>query len=452
MKSFTKLSEFFHDRKKPIGLRKIKNPLREFIYLDEISVYSLLASKSGAIPVEFHETKMKSKDKQFKGSLTSNMALLGGQLEATVTDINSNNTQIIRKSIIQTQFRQLYEETISSALFNKNSLGECPKVYNINDLKNYYKKNVDQNWIIASSDFARGRLLETEIQLEAEQIYQAYAVISSISDLLPLINNYSFPKGMNFSDIKQIFDKLLVGLIPITGIITDYRSAIIDGNLFAIHKKILDQIEHIETYSINIVGVTSISQYWKDIRFVLFDKAIFNCLCRISVSQLQENWNPVKMINQFEVIIPGFSSQFDFLNLLDAPTKTPEKFTDSVDDHFENALVCYSKLIFQYYKSQKTEDLESCHVIAQSMKIYNKNQKDARYAFKQIEDYIFDHNSFPRENTVLVKLRADALEKSGLSIDRKIISSIPSNNSGKLKSQPIFTKHYVEAEIIALYW
>ena len=80
-------------------------PLREFVYLDEVSVYSLNASRLGSIAAEFSETRSSSLQSEVGSSIGAgaegvakagvNSRLLAGQ---------ARESQVVRTAIVQTVF------------------------------------------------------------------------------------------------------------------------------------------------------------------------------------------------------------------------------------------------------------------------------------------------------------------------------------------------------------
>lgn len=143
--------------------------LREFVYLDEVSVYSLIASRLGPIASEFTETE--------KASLKAEVANSGGSV-----DIGS---QVLRKSTVQTTFKELYELELNSfAIRPIPEQLKPPNIHNFYDLVRKREKLAADGWIIDSEKLVRGQLLELEVQLEAEDVFHVSAVISAFLEIL----------------------------------------------------------------------------------------------------------------------------------------------------------------------------------------------------------------------------------------------------------------------------
>ena len=91
--------------------------LREFVYLDEVSVYSILASRKGGIAAEFTESQTASLNSDVGGSLSVGFDATKAKLDSKLQASHVQGSQVLRKAIIQTSFKELYDiEQASLAL------------------------------------------------------------------------------------------------------------------------------------------------------------------------------------------------------------------------------------------------------------------------------------------------------------------------------------------------
>ena len=85
------------------------NERREFVYLDEVSVLSILASRTGRIATESTESRSASHSSEVKGSIGvgwgSTKANLGSRMQAAQAEAS----QVSHKAIIQSSFKDLYD-------------------------------------------------------------------------------------------------------------------------------------------------------------------------------------------------------------------------------------------------------------------------------------------------------------------------------------------------------
>ena len=70
MNVITRLRVWFWRWRRKRASKRQKAPLREFVYLDEVSVYSLIASRLGPIAAEFTEKQTASLQSETKSSLS----------------------------------------------------------------------------------------------------------------------------------------------------------------------------------------------------------------------------------------------------------------------------------------------------------------------------------------------------------------------------------------------
>ena len=75
-------------------------PLREFVYLDEVSVYSLLASRKHGIATQFTESQTASLNSELGSSLNIGFAGLGSKLDGKTQSSQSQASQVIRKATV----------------------------------------------------------------------------------------------------------------------------------------------------------------------------------------------------------------------------------------------------------------------------------------------------------------------------------------------------------------
>src|SRR5439155_11152100 len=130
--------------------------------------------------------------------------------------------------------------------------------------------------VLDPARLSRGDLIEMDVQLEAEPIFQARTVISGV---LEIIEDDPAAFGVrDFGELGQIrlvsrlLDKVLVGLVPVRGRATTYEMVEIDGNEWLLHTGITAQLPPRSASSspIVLVGVAEQGRFWTDVRRVLF--------------------------------------------------------------------------------------------------------------------------------------------------------------------------------------
>src|SRR5262245_31681899 len=82
-------------------------PLREFVYLDEVSVYSLLASRQGALASEYTDIRSATTTAEVGGGVGAAAAVFKADLNSKISGSGTESVQVIRRSTIQAAFKEL---------------------------------------------------------------------------------------------------------------------------------------------------------------------------------------------------------------------------------------------------------------------------------------------------------------------------------------------------------
>ena len=228
-----KLLLFIKSKKRQLKLKKLKklkkklskNPLREFVYLDEISVYSLFSSRVGAIATDF--TEAKSKNLQLESNVllgTSDKSMPKKEAKAGAMFNYGQNTQILRKASAQSTFKEFYDFQKDTLILIKEFEAINKKFKNPQEL---LKSDISHNQnALYVNDIARGDLLELEVQLEAEHIYKFNTIFGILNDLISedsnIIPNAQYKEIKDFKEIADILSQLLSGIVPIKCKVLNY--------------------------------------------------------------------------------------------------------------------------------------------------------------------------------------------------------------------------------------
>jgi hypothetical protein len=148
-------------------------PLREFVYLDEVSVISLVASRRGAVP----EAVTRSESARDTADLNSKIAVNAGVLKSDVgSKLGSETTKgvtTVAKSIVQSTFKDLHEiEADRLTLKAPPPDAEQPKAGSLDDLIRLAGTSRGQGWVIAPSSLRRGDPIEVEVELSADPLFR----------------------------------------------------------------------------------------------------------------------------------------------------------------------------------------------------------------------------------------------------------------------------------------
>ena len=288
-------------------------PLREFVYLDEISVCSILASRKGGIATEFTESQTASLNSEVGGSIGVGFGANKANLNSKMQAGHVHGSQVLRKAIIQTSFKELYDIERDALRLSLLGASDPPTVSTITDLEKRLDSPSTDRWLVDPRAIHRGKLLEAEVVLEADPIFRVSAIITTLCELIES-NDHLFDRVITtqlaeMRSIAQVLESLLAGLVPIRGRLVDYKAAIIGGRDVLVHRSLLDQIPadvQLEAYPAFVVGVAQSDLFWKDIRRVLFSEARYTVFCRLATSGLTDRWQPVKVADVLAGIVPAF--------------------------------------------------------------------------------------------------------------------------------------------------
>jgi hypothetical protein len=279
-------------------------PLREFVYLDEVSVYSLMASRHGPIPAEFTDTQSVSSQEEIGSSLGASSVIAKAEFNSRMSTSQTQGSQVLRRSTVQTTFKTLYEQELKSDSLAMRPISEDmepPEIVSLDDLIAKREELESRGWIVDPVKLMRGQLFEVEVRLEAEAIFQFSAVVSAVLEIVqddP--ETFGIDRDETFdqvSAVNRVLEKLLVGLVPVRGHAEDYEVVELGGQEWIVHRRLLNVLagtNSLTTSPLYVVGVAERSLFWKDIRRVLFSSARFRVLCRMGQDNLQKrlSWFP----------------------------------------------------------------------------------------------------------------------------------------------------------------
>ena len=289
--------------------------LREFVYLDEVSVYSLLASRKRGIATQFTESQTASLNSELASSFNIGFAGLGSKIGAKTQSNQSQASQVIRKATVQTSFKELYDLERGSLAFIPSSAQNQLAIESVADVEKNYEALIRDKWIVDIAKMKRGDLLEARVELEADPIFRMTTVITTLYELMgdreDLFGTVPATQVREAYAIGQVLERLLAGLVPLRGRIVDYEAIMLGDRELLAHRRVREQLK--SDYSglvrpVYVTGVADHGLFWKDIRQVLFSGAQYSVFCRLVTEGLKEDWQPVKVADMFEGVIGDFKA------------------------------------------------------------------------------------------------------------------------------------------------
>lgn len=300
------------DRRRAKRAKKLTvtaRPLREFVYLDEVSLTSLLVSQRDTIPE--HVTSGRSISEQAEFSTQSSVDAVAVKAESATRyqTANSSSVESSRKAVVQTLFNELRDDEKLPIFLNDDATGPvrlpsdaAPEEVGL------------RGW--RADDLLRGQLIEVEVVLEVDPVFRLGTMVSEFSAMAAeypqIAGNSGLAMLSEIEPVKKVLDRLLAGLIPIRARACNFLVARLDGQDYVVQSSTAAELG-VQVHPVEVVGVTEHIGYWKDIRRVLFSSGQFKLLCRIARPGLHETWTPVKVAHLFGDVAPALVEQIDAL-------------------------------------------------------------------------------------------------------------------------------------------
>ena len=437
---------------------KNKDPLREFVYLDDVSVYSLVASRLGPIASEFTDAETKTLRGEASVSAEGSVPGLGkaGAGSRILTSL-SRESHVVRKSIVQTTFKELYGyERDSLQLKPPASSATPPPVSSLRDFEKKKLRLIEGNWIHDPASLRRGQLVDLEVVLEAESIFKIAALTTAMLDIYDdaqdLFTRSRLSELVQIRQIARVLEQLMVGLVPVRGKASDYSVLAGDEQDWIVRHEILRQLDdtsHSRVKPLFLAGVTDHSLYWKDVRRVLFSDASFRVFARLARDGVHESWNPVKLVDLLKTVVPALGDQIaslsmDALGNLATSRAKAELATDRADK-FRRAVSVYQDLIRQRFglsERRGESDLDESSAVPSEL-------ADMRKEFEKIARRMGVNLSDHEARVSVANLRREALREAGLNAQMKSLVT----GAGTVYQTPkTRSEGFLDTEFVAVYW
>lgn len=429
-----------------------QRPLREFIYLDEVSLRSLLTSKLHTVPENVSRAISKAEEVESNSKIAAGTELVAkSELGSRFKTSNSSTVETSRKAVVQTQFNELrYQAGVELALAvtgsqhsNVSSAAELPE-------------RAAPDVAVPVADLHRGSLIEIEVRLEADPVFRFGTMLSEYA---ALAEDYPAMFGADGHallgetvPINKVLQRLLAGLIPIKAPALHLALCDVDGVQWLVNRNLASDLG-LESLPIHVVGVTEHLGYWKDIRRVLFSDAEVTLLCRVSRPGLHDSWTPVKLADLFKEVAPDLAKSLNDASTvgLASPSGSQGRAVDQQDQNALAALLHYKNSIEVEAGSKYEGDLEAVRDALQMIKGQSGSASAQRKAFafllesmeRQLGAPVWDADA---------DLRARQAAKGAaaqLSAGGAVDDETEGDRGLDAGSTP---QHLLDVEVVAIYW
>lgn len=425
--------------------------LREFVYLDEVSLRSLLSSLQG----DLRDSRSEETADQFQAEAAANLeaanALVGtAGVSSRFQTTNSSTIQTSRKATVQSWFRDF--RALAGLRLIEVTEVEAPAV----DLQALLT-TTDKSLFATSEDLRRGKLVEFRVRLSADPVYRLSTMVTEFSGMAD-----DFPDMFAAGDalrslqevqpVNKILERLLAGLIPIRAIAVDYSVITVNELEYVVHNALLKNLD-VEREPLQIVGLTEHLAYWKDLRRVLFSDAEFTLLGRVARSGVQASWTPVKLADMFQALVPDLVKQINAagrLPLAGTQTTTTEdpnhtKLGKALELYVEASLTATDKRLSESDQTLLATELRT-------LSARSGTASDQRAAFALTSARLRELTGERVKPKRDLELREQARLSSGLSLFPGLSSSPPLPAPPSAPAEEAETEHLIDVEVIAIYW
>jgi hypothetical protein len=429
----------------------IKAPLREFVYLDEVSLRSLLSSQTGEVTEGVSEQSGEAREAEIAAIVGANAGLVAkAEASSRFQTTNSSSIQTSRKATVQSWFRELHDIDGLRLIEPPESVVASQDVASLLEVD-------DPSKLVKSRDLNRGSLVEFRVSLSADPVFHLGTMLSEFTSMADDYPGMFAASGSlavidEVQPINKILQRLLAGLIPIRAVAVDYVVVDLEGTEHVVHVDSIQGLD-LKTKPLAVVGVTEHLAYWKDIRRVLFSGTDFTLLCRISRSGLQDTWTPVKLADLFRDVVPDLVGQINAAGMV--PFGTPAApASNRADDQLAAALRGYRDLILDHAGSALTaESTEAIEAIITGLKTRSQTASEQRAAFAVLLDALRKHVEFTLKPNKDATFRDQARTSSGLPLfPARGHATQQTPTPAPLPRDDPEAPRLLDVEIIAIYW
>jgi hypothetical protein len=257
--------------------RNALGEIREFIYLDEIGVESMLAAVDGEILVQ--TTKSTSRSREFTAGATKlGDAPLGAAEVATGLRVGRTRAQEeTRKSVAQSAFARFRRNNYQSFVLRQTPTYRWLAKRRVNALDPKALRKYGAG--VPIKNLRRGDLIELEVTLAAADSYQVRTAINAVADVV-----YSFPDLLPLEQreafrqvrpLTALIDNLNGEAIPVVAALPNLQRVDIEGEAW------LTVTPGESNDDVEFHAVTMPNWFWGDLGRTLFQSRRYTVLCRI---------------------------------------------------------------------------------------------------------------------------------------------------------------------------
>lgn len=409
--------------------------LREFVYLDEISVRSLLASTGeGGIVSETvdEEVRRRRSGSSAGGSVSAGPASVNAKVSEE-SEHQRTTVETRNYDLIQSKFTKLYK---SDVVEKKLSLDQIPDE----------DESVDDPFSgLATTELARGDVVELRVNISANLLFRLYRTIDYFAEA------FENQVDSETEEMLELIGSSLGNRIPVVGKAVDYKVVEKEDEKKIKCSAELGNDEAEDAEDLEVVTLLNLDSLWVDPIQTLFNNDRFVVYCRVEDVDI-DRWYPLKVtrainslskpaaenLNQeFERGLQEVRRQLsEFQNFTDWSTDSIAQWSQDIQQ--------YTKSLEEEYGQDVSED-EQEQLIIEAMRAVDVGDEVSQTAQRK---KIFD--AYTDSFIEMFDLDPIGVEKrQQLRSDTPATGEVINQNDKLDGSSNVFR---IEAKTVAMYW
>lgn len=410
--------------------------LREFVYLDEDALISLLASTTGGITQQRTTTQREQISASIEGSL--------GPLGSSVGSKEERSTQAVRRYVIQSNFKEFYEMRVDDLSISDDP-NNPPKICLAAADTDQIEEIAPQLDTSRYAELDRGNLFELDVSLESSEIYNYFKVFGAFEEMIESFStNQEIRQQLRRQNVSSeeiamvidLMDTLMAGLIPIECTISNY--GIVKDNRDILVEKNWAKKNDIQYKECKAVGFIDEENLWQDPTQVLFEENNFTIYGRIEDPVPSSEWNPLKLADVVGSVLPKIGN--DLEGLQSSINNKESKSEYNSNQSFEDNLGNYIEWIAEQQDISLTDEIEQ--TIIDSL------------------DYSTDTVPPSRQKELFIAAEEELSDEVGSNIEiladhrANYISQIWQSNQSGMNPEGgnQFEGSYIKVNLLSIYW
>ncbi len=417
--------------------------IREFVYLDEVAVTSMVSSLLGTVMESSTESVTREILAELATSHDAKVPFYSGSVSGKVGGNLGSGRSVHRKANIQAIFSELEGELQGRYCLRANK-SQSEQATHTASLS--LDEALRRGWAVAVDDLARGKPFEVDVELGLDESYSILALIETFNDFASeqeLIGEEAAEAFRPAQSLGRVLRMMMGGLVPLDCTLPDLRVVSRSGSDFLVNTAMVPGLGvGSAARPVRLVAICEETLFWKDIRRVAFERGRYRITGRIARSGLQRTWSPIKMSEVIRRYAPEVARELDAL-----PTTMAEAMhagiatANSISPGLINALECFESSLAAKRGLHKGDSSMDELVRMINPGLSYDTPDEWRPLFDKASRYLADKWVTEFSPEELLEARAGLLPEG----PRTAVPGVR-NESGSADGL------YLEADIIAIHW